>query len=232
MRSSRKVKVPQLVVSDSLRPQGLYSPWNSPGQNTGVGSLSLLQEIFPTQGSNPGLPHCGRILYQLSHQGSPRILEWVADPFSSRSSWPRSQTGICIAGGFFANWATREALVIHSKLPVHPCPSPWQPQQVCSLCLWLCFCFIRVYLFHTLDSTHKWCHIMLICLSLSDWLHLSQSSLGPSMLLQMAKFHSFLWLNNIPLCISTISYLFIYLLISHQFFLAVLGLHPQCAHFL
>ena len=48
-----------------------YSPWSSPGQNTGVGSLSLLQGIFPTQGSNPGLPHCRRILYQLSHLGSP-----------------------------------------------------------------------------------------------------------------------------------------------------------------
>ena len=54
------------VVSDSLGPRGLYSPWNSPGQNTGVGSLSLLQGIFPTQGSNPGLPHCRQILYQLS----------------------------------------------------------------------------------------------------------------------------------------------------------------------
>ena len=49
-----KVKVSQL--SDSLRPHRLYSPWNSPGQNTGVGSLSLLQGIFPNQGSNPGLP--------------------------------------------------------------------------------------------------------------------------------------------------------------------------------
>ena len=46
------------------------SPWNSPGQNTGVGSLSLLQGIFPTQGSKPGLLHCRQILYQLSHQGS------------------------------------------------------------------------------------------------------------------------------------------------------------------
>ena len=52
------------VISDSLRPHGLHSPWNSPGQNTGVGSLSLLQEIFPTQGSNPGLSHCRWILYQ------------------------------------------------------------------------------------------------------------------------------------------------------------------------
>ena len=58
-------------MSDSLRPHGLYSPWNSPGQNTGVGSLSLLQGIFPTQGSNPGLLHGRRILYQLSHKGSP-----------------------------------------------------------------------------------------------------------------------------------------------------------------
>ena len=59
------------VVSNSLQPHGLYSPWNSPGQNTGVGSLSLLQGIFPTQESNSGLLHCRRILYQMSHQGSP-----------------------------------------------------------------------------------------------------------------------------------------------------------------
>ena len=61
------------VVSDSLRPHGLYSSWNSPGQNTGVGSLSLLQGIFPTQGLNSGLLHSRQILYQLSHKGSP----WV-----------------------------------------------------------------------------------------------------------------------------------------------------------
>ena len=51
-------------------------------QNTGIGSLSLLQGIFPTQGSNPGLLHCRWILYQLCHMGSSRILEWVAYPFS------------------------------------------------------------------------------------------------------------------------------------------------------
>ena len=62
------------AVSDSLRPHGLYSPWNSPGQNTGVGSLSLLQRIFSTQGSNPGLSHCRWILYQLSHRGSSKHL--------------------------------------------------------------------------------------------------------------------------------------------------------------
>ena len=58
------------VVSDSLRENGLYSPWNSPGQNTGMGSCSLLQEIFPTQGSNPDLPHCRWILYHLNQEGS------------------------------------------------------------------------------------------------------------------------------------------------------------------
>ena len=63
------------VVSDSLWPHRLYNPWNSPGQNTGVGRFSLLQGIFPTQQSNPGLPHCRWILYQLSHKGSPRIPE-------------------------------------------------------------------------------------------------------------------------------------------------------------
>ena len=61
-----------LSQSDPLWPHGLYSLWNSPGQNTGVGSLSLLQVIFPTQGSNPDLPHCRQILYQLSHRASHR----------------------------------------------------------------------------------------------------------------------------------------------------------------
>ena len=104
------------VMSDSLRPHGLYSPWNSPGQNTGVGSLSLLQGIFPTQGSNPGLPHCRRILYQLSHKRSPRILEWVAYPFSRGFSWPRNRTRVsCIAGRFFTNWTIREAVFLEKN---------------------------------------------------------------------------------------------------------------------
>ena len=98
------------VVSDSLRPHGLYSPWNSPGQNTGLGSCSLLQGIFPTQGLNPALPHCRWILHQLNPHVRPTILEWVAYPFSSGSFRPRDRTGVsCIAGGFFTNWASREA---------------------------------------------------------------------------------------------------------------------------
>ena len=61
------------VVSDSLWPHGLYSPRNFPGLNTGVGSLSLLQRIFPTQELNPGLPHCRWILY---YQGSLKMSRW------------------------------------------------------------------------------------------------------------------------------------------------------------
>ena len=72
----------------------IYSPWDSPGQNTGVGSLSLLHGIFPPQGSSLGLPHCRRILYQLSHQGSPRTLEWVAYPISSDLPDPGLNRGL------------------------------------------------------------------------------------------------------------------------------------------
>ena len=72
------------VVSDSLQPHR-PSPWNSLGQNTGVGSLSLPQGIFPTQESNLGLPHWGWILYQLTHEGKPKntgvgslsLLQWI-----------------------------------------------------------------------------------------------------------------------------------------------------------
>ena len=67
------------AMSDSLRPQGLYIPWNSPGQNAGVvtipssrGSSQPSRGIFPTQGSNLGLLHCRQTPYCLSHQGSPK----------------------------------------------------------------------------------------------------------------------------------------------------------------
>ena len=99
---------------DSLLPHRLYSPWNSLGQNTGVGSLSLLQGNFPIQGSNSGLPHCRRIL--VNHKGSPRILEWVACSFSSKSSWPRNWTGVSFIAGSFFNWAIREAQLNQRKL--------------------------------------------------------------------------------------------------------------------
>ena len=72
------------VMSDSLWPHGLYSPWNCPGQNTGVGSLSLLQGTFPTQGSNPGILHRRRILLAEPQRkpkntgvGSLSLLQWI-----------------------------------------------------------------------------------------------------------------------------------------------------------
>ena len=89
----------------SVQCHGLYSPWNSPGQNPGVGSLSLLQGIFPTQGSNPDLPHCRRTLYQLNHRENLRIY-WSGEPIPSAVNL--SNQGIkpgvsCIAGGFFTS---------------------------------------------------------------------------------------------------------------------------------
>ena len=90
--------------------------WNSPGQNIRVGSLSLLQGIFPTQGSNPGLPHCRQIRFCLSHQESPRIPEWIAYTSFRATSWPRNRTGVsCTVGGFFTNWAMREELCLPVK---------------------------------------------------------------------------------------------------------------------
>ena len=107
------------VMSNSLwphEPARLLCPWDSPGNNIGVGCHALLQGIFPTQGSNQSLPHCKQILYHLRHQGSPRILEQVTYPFSRGSSPPRNWTGVsCIAGGFFTSWATREVPPEHGS---------------------------------------------------------------------------------------------------------------------
>ena len=88
-------------------PRGSSVHGDSPGKNSRVGCHALLQGVFPTQGSNPGLLHCRWILYHLSHQGSPRILEWVACPFSRGSSQPKNQTRVsCTAGGLLTSCAT------------------------------------------------------------------------------------------------------------------------------
>ena len=139
-------------MSDSLLPQALYSPWNSPGQNPEVGSLSLLQGIFPTQGSNSGLPHCRQILYQMSHNRSPRILEWVAYPFSSGSSRPRNQT-TWISGRFFTNWTIREVhywrdcifsivhyCLVHYRLIDCRCVGWFLGFLSCFIYIYFCFC--------------------------------------------------------------------------------------------
>ena len=99
-----------LSIPKDCSPPGSSVHGDSPGKNPGIGCHILLQGIFPTQGLNLGLTHYRWILYHLSHQGSPRILEWVAKPFSRGISWPRKWTGVSfIAGGFFTSWDTKEA---------------------------------------------------------------------------------------------------------------------------
>ena len=93
-------------------PPGSSVHGDAPGKNTGMGCHALLQGIFQTQGSNPGLPHFRWLLYHLSCQGSPRILEWVAYPFSRGTSQPRNQTGVSCPAVFFTSWATWKALVL------------------------------------------------------------------------------------------------------------------------
>ena len=81
-------------------------------------AFAFSKGIFPTQGSNTGLPPCRCILYYLNHKGSPGILEWVAYPFSSGSSWPRNRTRVsCIAGEFFTNLAIKEAAATRDNFP-------------------------------------------------------------------------------------------------------------------
>ena len=113
------------VVYDSLWPHRLYSPWNSPGQNTGECSHSLLQGNLPNPGIKPRSPTLQADSLPAEPQGSPRILEWVVYPFSSISSWFRNWTRVsCIAGRFFTNWAIREvpnhelAIVIPIRLNI------------------------------------------------------------------------------------------------------------------
>ena len=148
MKSESCSVVPDSLWPYILQPTQFLCPWNSPGQNPEVGSLSLLHGIFPTQGSNPGLPHCRQILYQLSHKGHPRILEWVAHPSSSGSSWPRKQTRIsCIVGRLFTNWAIRiqisfskcpkriyQPLLVYRNLFLEDTLTNWFLCNMCMLC--------------------------------------------------------------------------------------------------
>ena len=102
-------------MSDSLWPHGLDSPWN-----INIQVRILEWEAFPFSGylPNPGLLHCRQILHQLSYQGTPRILEWVAYPSSSGSCQPRNQTRVSyIAGGFFTKQRQRNSQSLPTKWP-------------------------------------------------------------------------------------------------------------------
>jgi len=112
-------------------PPGFSVCVDSPDKNTGVGCHALLQGIFTTQGSNPGLLHSRWILYCLSHQESPRLLEWVAYPISRGSSWHRNQTRVsCIVGGFFTSWVTSS---VQSLSHVQLFVTPWTTAHPASL---------------------------------------------------------------------------------------------------
>ena len=133
------VKVAQSCLT--LWPHGIYSPWNSLVQNT-----RLEWVAFPFGSSQPR-DHtqvsliCRWILYQLSHKGSPRTLEWVVYPFSSRSFWPRNWTRVyCIAGWFFTNWASGKPFYYlkneKTALKIHIiCPRS-QSYQVAKTSIW------------------------------------------------------------------------------------------------
>ena len=81
--------------SPALQADSLPTEPQGEPKNTGVGSLYLLQGIFPAQGLNSGLPHCRWILYQLSHKGSPRIVEWVAYP-ALQQIFPTQESNWCL----------------------------------------------------------------------------------------------------------------------------------------
>ena len=124
------------VVSNSLGPHGAHQAPLS------VGILQASGLPCPSPGDllNPGIElrslHCRQILYHLSHQGSPRTLEWVAYPFSRGSFWPRNLTRVsCIAGGFFTSWATREAQYITIRHPYSGLTHGLQVLLVGSHCL-------------------------------------------------------------------------------------------------
>ena len=115
-----------LVVSNSLWSRGLYSPWNSPGQNTGMGSLSLFQGIFPTQGLKPGLPIAGRFFTSWATRepkntgvGSLSLLQQIF--LTQESNW-----GLLHCRQILTNWAIREALTANNATFKYSYPCPFR----------------------------------------------------------------------------------------------------------
>ena len=117
-------------MSDSLRPHGLYSPWNSLGHNTGVASLALLQWISPTQELNQGLLHCRRILYQLSYQGSP-LVPLESHITSLSSSFFHSHATLLWVLLYLAELLASINILIHPQFSsvAQSCPTLWDPMN-------------------------------------------------------------------------------------------------------
>ena len=135
------------VMSDCLRPYGLYRSWNSPGQNPGVGSLSLLQGIFPTQGWNPGLPLAGGFFTNWAIRESPKWIHFftIDEPTLTQPShtksivyitvhyvmlhilwvWTRASVSIIISSVRFSHSVVSDSLWSHRLQHARPpCPSP------------------------------------------------------------------------------------------------------------
>ena len=113
--------------SSTLQVDSLPAEPQGKPKSTGVGSLSLLQGIFPTQELSRGPLRCRWTLYQLSHKGSPRVLEWAASPFSSRSPWPRNWAGVSCVAGEKLDGQTGALL---APLPCHACQRSHQYSQL------------------------------------------------------------------------------------------------------
>ena len=193
---------------------------DSPGKNTGNTSCHApLQGIFPTQGSNPGLLHCRQVLNHLNHQWSPRILEWVAYPFSRRAFRPRNRTRVsCIAGGFFTSWATWEAsygflyiLFIFFSITVYHRILTiilWYTIRLCclsTLCIIVCMVFLTsiiffLYLIVQFSSVQLLSHVRLFA---TPWIAACQASLSitnPRSSLRLTSIESVMPSSHLILC--------------------------------
>ena len=169
-------------MSNFLRLHRLYSPWNSSGRNTEVGSHSLFQGIFPTQGSNQGLLHFRQILHCLSHQGS---LCYIAG-----SHWLSIlHMVVCV----YQHYAPNSS---HHHLP------PLGPHVCFSMCASLFLPWKWVHLDH-FSRFHIYVLIYNTCFALSDLLYCVWQTLGPSTCLQITLSLSFQWLTNTPLYVYT-----------------------------
>ena len=142
------------LSSVSLWPHGLHSPWNSPGQNTGVGSLSLLQGIFPIQGSNPGLPHYRRILYQLGYDmqihtyTNTHIHKSIHIPRASFVAQLVKNSMDCIVHGFSESDMTEQLSLVYT-----------------CICMYICVCIcICVFIFHVCMYVSVSCICLYLCM--------------------------------------------------------------------
>ena len=177
------------AMSDSFLPQGLQSPRlfcprSSPGKNAGVGCHSLLQRVFPTLGLNLGLLHCRQTLYHLSHQGRP-IRHRLCSLYCS--VYPGSSVTFCVVVG--ASWSPSSLLPLPILLPTG------DPQCVLCICESISF---FLYSFFVLNSLIPYMSGSVQCLCLSYLIHLDNTLQVYTCFFQMARFHSFSWLSNIP----------------------------------